>query len=145
VKVFLDTSVLVAAVVQDHPHNALATALLLAAQRSTVQTFISAHSLAEIYAVLTRTPFSPRIYPAEAWQLLEESILAHVQVVALNPAEYRQEIHACSGKGWIGGAVYDALHIHAAQAAGCERLYTFNLREFRSLAPEEFRHKIAAP
>jgi predicted nucleic acid-binding protein len=77
--------------------------------------------------------------------LLEESILAHVQVVVLTPAEYRQVIQACSMHGWIGGAVYDALHIHAAQTAGCERLYTFNLREFRALAPEDFRHRITAP
>jgi predicted nucleic acid-binding protein len=145
VKVFLDTSVLVAALVEDHPHNVQAAALLLAAQDGTAQTLISAHSLAEVYAVLTRTPFSPRIYPVEAWQLLEESILAHMQVVALNPAEYRQVVHVCSKNGWIGGAVYDALHIHTAQAAGCERLYTFNLREFRTLAPEEFRHRITAP
>ena len=144
-KVFLDTSVIVAALVEDHPHHAQATALLLAAQKKTDQVFISGHSLAEAYAVLTRTPFSPRIYPAEAWQLLEESILAHVQVVALNPAEYRQVIQACSINGWIGGAVYDALHIHAAQTAVCERLYTFNLGEFRMLAPEEFRHRITAP
>ena len=144
-KIFLDTSILVAALVEDHPHYAPATALLLAARERTVQAFMSAHSLAESYAVLTRTPFSPRIYPAEGWQLLEESILAHVEVVALSPGEYRQVVRACSMHGCIGGAVYDALHIQAAQTAGCERLYTFNLREFRLLASEEFRHKITAP
>jgi predicted nucleic acid-binding protein len=33
------------------------------------------------------------------------------------------------------GAVYDALHITGARSAGCAKLYTLNLRHFRSLAP----------
>lgn len=144
-KVFFDTSVLVAALIEDHPHNSQAAALLLEAKNRTVQAVISAHGLAETYAVLTRAPLKPRVHPAEAWQMLEASILAHVKVVALHPAEYHQVIRGCSLGGWTGGAVYDALHIQAAQAAACERLYTFNLREFRMLAAEEFHPKITAP
>jgi predicted nucleic acid-binding protein len=145
VKIFLDTSVLVAALVEDHPHNAQAASLLLQAKAGQVQAFISAHGLAEVYSVLTRAPFSPRIYPAEAWQMLEQSVLANVQVVALNPHEYRAAVHACSVAGWTGGAVYGSLHIHAARTAGCDRLYTFNLRDFRALAEEEFRDRIFSP
>ncbi len=45
----------------------------------------------------------------------------------------------------IGGVVFDALHPHSAQKAGCERVYTFNVEDFRSLAPSGFADKIAAP
>jgi hypothetical protein len=40
-----------------------------------MEAHISSHGLAEFYAVLTRTPFTPPIYPSEAWQLLTENIL----------------------------------------------------------------------
>jgi hypothetical protein len=35
----------------------------------------------------------------------------------------------------VSGAIYDALHLIGARRAACEKLYTFNLRHFRSLAP----------
>lgn len=41
--------------------------------------------------------------------------------------------------------VFDALHLHSALKAGCDRVYTFNLKDFRSLAPKELEGKIAAP
>jgi predicted nucleic acid-binding protein len=145
VKVYLDTSVLVAAVLEDHPHYAPAAALLQSVRGKEVQAVTSAHTLAEFYAVLTRAPFSPRVHPAEAWQILEENILAHVQVFALDADQYRQLIHECAQQGCIGGAVYDAIHLRTAQAASCERLYTFNVRDFRELAPEAFRARVCAP
>ena len=53
---------------------------------------VSGHSLAEAYAVLTRTPFTPPIYSAEAWKLLSENVLPFCQIVALTPAMYRETI-----------------------------------------------------
>ena len=144
-KVYFDTSVLVAAVVEDHPQHGPASDVLLAARGKRSRGFISAHSLAEFYSVLTRTPFEPRIHPSEAWQMLEQDILAYVDVTALTAVEYRQVIRECVGKGWTGGVVYDALHMRCAQKAGCERLYTLNLRDFRLLAPEGFRERVCSP
>jgi len=39
------------------------------------------HSLTEVYSVLTRTPVKPPIYPSEAWQIIEEIILPHMELV----------------------------------------------------------------
>ncbi|MCX6638221.1 MAG: PIN domain-containing protein, partial [Acidobacteria bacterium] len=89
-KIYLDTSVLVAALVEDHPHHAPAVAVLLPAKSESARAFISAHGLAELYAVLTRTPFTPRIHPAEARQMIERSVLPRAGVIALTAAEYRQ-------------------------------------------------------
>lgn len=144
-KVSFDTSVLVAALVEDHPHHAPAASVLLSAKGKKIHACVSAHALAELYAVLTRAPFTPPIYPAEVRQMIEQTILPIVEVVALSAAEYRQVITECAGAGWTGGAIYDSIHIRAARKAGCDRLYTFNVRHFRALASDDFQGRISAP
>ncbi|MEO7650862.1 MAG: PIN domain-containing protein [Bryobacteraceae bacterium] len=108
-KVCFDTSVLVAALVEDHPHNAPAASLLLSAKGKKIQACVSAHTLAELYAVLTRAPFTPSIYPAEVRHMIEQTVLPLVDVVALSGSEYRQVIAECVGSGWTGGTIYDAI------------------------------------
>jgi predicted nucleic acid-binding protein len=144
-KICFDTSVLVAALIEDHPHNVPASAAVLSSNSKTNEAIVSAHTLAELYSVLTRTPFSPRIYPAEARLLIDQSVSARMQVMALGAGDYRTVIDECADAGWSGGAIYDALHIRAAIRARCDRLYTFNVKHFRALAPVEFRDKISAP
>ena len=144
-KFYFDTSVLVAASVQGHSHYAPAMQALEGMVSQGHHGYMSTHSLAETYAVLTRTPFIPAIYPSEAWQVLEVSILPHLEIVALSAAEYRDLVRQCAAQGQIGGRVYDAIHLRCAEKTSCDRLYTFNVRDFRSLAPEEFRERICAP
>ena len=36
----------------------------------------------------------------------------------------------------MSGAVYDALHVRAAEEAGADELHTFNGRDFRRMPPE---------
>lgn len=135
-KAYFDTSVLVAASVADHPQHAQALAALRSVRAKKMEAHISSHGLAEFYAVLTRTPFTPPIYPSEAWQLLTENIFPHFEVVTLSAREYKETIGSCAQKGWPGGRVYDALHICCAQKASCARIYTLNIRHFQQIAPE---------
>ena len=143
-KAYLDTAVLVAASVADHPHHSQSLAALHLVRKKTMIGHISGHGLSEVYAVLTRTPFTPPIYPAEAWKLLSENVLPFFQIVILTLTMYRATIQECSECGWIGGRIYDALHLQCAKKAGCDRLYTFNVRHFRQLAPD-WAERIAAP
>ncbi len=135
-KVYLDTSVLVAASVAGHVHHSQASALLRQVRGEKLQGHVSAHGLAEFFAVLTRAPFTPPIYPSEAWQLLAENILPNFKIIALNAKQYRNVLQQSAKEGWTGGPIYDALHLAAAQSVGCDRIYTFNLRHFRQLALE---------
>jgi predicted nucleic acid-binding protein len=144
-RVCLDTSVLVAALVEDHPHHSPANSVLLAAKGGKIQACTSAHALAELYAVLTRAPFTPPIYPSEVLQMIEQTVLPLVDVVALSGAEYRQVVTECAKAGWTGGAIYDAIHIRAAKKGRSERLYTFNLRHFRAMAGDDFQDRISTP
>jgi predicted nucleic acid-binding protein len=142
---YFDTSVLVPAAVTPHPHNAPALAVLEELLRRKHHGFISAHSLTEVYSVLTRTPFRPRLYPGEVWQIIERMILPHMEMVTLTAKEYREVVRNCAVNGWAGGRIHDAVHLRCAQKAGCDRIYTFNVKDFRSLAPAELADRIAAP
>lgn len=82
---------------------------------------IGVHSLAEMYAVLTRLPVIPRIQPGEA-----------------------ASISAAAENGVIGGAIYDVLLLAAARKTKPDRIYTFNVAEFKRLGPD-LHDFIAAP
>ncbi len=144
VKVYFDTCVLVAASVADHPHNTQATIALHGARSKKIDGHISGHGMAEFYAVLTRTPFVPPIYPNEAWQLLTQNILPFFDVITLSAKEYQEVIRRIAEQGWAGGRIYDALHLRCAQKASCDRIYTFNVRHFQQLAPE-LAARVSAP
>ncbi len=144
-RLYFDTSVLVSALVSGHSHHAAAYAALEQVPSARHDACISSHGFAEVYSVLTRTPFVPPVYPLEAWQLLEESILPHFNLIGLTPGEYSELVHQCAREGWTGGRVYDAIHLRSAQKARCDRIYTFNVRDFRALAPAGLEDKICSP
>ena len=135
-KAYCDTDVIVSASVMSHSHHPPAVALLQAVLSGKVSAFVSAHGLAEIYAVLTRTPFAQPISPPSAWQVIEDNVLERFEVVTLTAKEYQQTIHDCALQGWSGSRIYDALHLKAARKANCERIYTFNVRHFQQMAPD---------
>lgn len=144
-KLFFDTSVLVAALVREHPHHAAATTLLNDAFGKREPSFVSAHGLAELYAVLTRAPKPLSIHPSDAWQMIEKGILPHVKVVSLSSDEYRSVVEECGRQNWAGGLIYDLLHLRAAAKSSCARIYTFNVKHFRSIAPAGLKEKILMP
>jgi predicted nucleic acid-binding protein len=145
VKVYLDTNVLVAASVEEHPHHVPSFDLVHAVKQGSLKGCIGTHGLAEFYSVLTRAPFTPRVHAAEAGRLLDDNILPYFEVVALSAADYKSVLRSCATAGWTGGVVYDAAHLHSALKAKCERVYTFNVKDFRALAPEGWAGKIVAP
>lgn len=144
-KAYLDTNVLVAASVQEHQHHVQSFDLVKAVKEGALQGCISTHGLAEFYSVLTRAPFTPRVHPAEAGRFLDDNILPYFELVALSVDDYKVVLRSCTNAGLIGGVVFDALHLHSAQKAGCDRVYTFNVKDFRALAPAGLAGKIAAP
>jgi predicted nucleic acid-binding protein len=145
VKVYLDTNVLVAAVVKDHQHHVQSFDLVKAVKDGALKGCISTHGLAEFYSVITRAPFIPRAHPAEAGRFMDDNILPHFELVALSKDDYKAVLRSCANSGWIGGVVFDALHVHSARKAECDRIYTFNVKDFRALASAAFADRIAAP
>ncbi len=143
-RIFFDTSVLVAASVQQHPHHPQAHAIVSLSLKNSSQLFISLHSVAEIYSALTRLPVQPMIHPAEATRILEENILPNFKTVPLERRDYRAVLATVTSGGWRGARIYDALLLRCAEKRDCERIYTFNLEDFRALAPH-LEKRILAP
>lgn len=143
-KAYFDTTVLVAACVQGHPQHSRAAAVLTVAGKQAAG-YLSAHGLAELYSVLTRAPFTPPVYPAEAWQMIEHNVLSRCQLVALEASELAELVRDCASQGWVGGRVYDAIHVRCALKIACDRLYTLNLKHFQELAPAEMHSRIQLP
>lgn len=135
-KVYLDTNIVIADALETHSHHVSASSLLDEIGERSWTAVISAHGVSEIYSVLTRLPAHIRLSPAAAWQVIEDHILPHYEIIELSLAEYLSVVRDCSRRGLAGGLVYDALHMTAARKAGCERIYTNNVRHFRRIAPD---------
>lgn len=142
-KICFDTSTLVAALLQQHPHHAIAFPRLQEAKAGTVHGHLTTHGLAELFATLTALPLKPRLLPADAERMIQQSIVAYLTVIPLNADHYRDAIRLTVTQNLASGAICDALHLIGARSAGCNTLYTINLRHFRSLAPGD--SMIASP
>lgn len=134
-KALFDTSTLVAAMVESHPHYRRAQPWLRRAVAGGLEFFVAAHSVAEVYAVLTALPVSPRISPATAARLIQDNLLEHATVVSLSAADYTDVVRRLAEQGVSGGAVYDALIARAAVKAEVDQLVTFNADDFRRVWP----------
>ena len=134
-KVLLDTSVLVAAVVEMHEAHGRAFAALDRVQQGRDEGMVSAHSLAEMYAILTRVPAPLRHSPEQALLSIEENVLKHFKLLALNGSDYAALIREAAMAGIQGGTIYDAVLLKAAAKANVDRVYTLNLKHFLAVAP----------
>lgn len=133
-KALLDTSVLVAALVEVHPRHAQAFPWLYRARRGEVEAMIAAHSVAEVYAVLSTLPVTPRITPSAAWALVEHSILPFAKAIHLTASETALAVQRVSRQGLAGGVVYDALIAEAARKGGVECIVTLNAGDFQRVS-----------
>lgn len=134
-RILFDTSVIVAAVVENHPYHKKALPWLKKAKENEFELIIAAHTLAELYAVLTTLPVRPRISPAIAWSLIHDNIETTAKIIALTPSEYSLTIIYMSEKGFSGGIIYDALIAKAALKAKVDRLLTLNKMDFEKVLP----------
>jgi predicted nucleic acid-binding protein len=144
-KVFLDTSVLVAAVVQKHESHARAFVILDRIQNGKDEGFVSAHSLAEVYAVLTRFPPPFRHTPEQALLSIEENMIKHFRIASLTGSDYAALIRETALAGIQGGTIYDAVVLKCAAKAEAQKIFTLNLRHFQTIAPPNLGSQIFGP
>ena len=144
-RVFLDTSVLVAASARSHPHYLQALPALERIKAEKDKGFISTHSIAEVFAALTRLPIVPRVHPSEAARIITTNLLPYLQTVPADQDDYLSALAAMEQSGWIGARIYDLLLLICAERCRADRIYTFNLNDFRALAPPSLLQKISVP
>lgn len=134
-RVLFDTSVLVPAVIDQLPNHEAALDALLGYTDGEHSGYCSTHALAECYATLTALPLRRRILPAEARQLVEESLLGRLTAVPLTRDDYVDAIRRVSRGGFASGVVYDALHVRCAERIPVGRILTANVSDFERLQP----------
>lgn len=137
-KAFLDTSILVPVFLTHHQHHQASLDIFLRCTK--FESCCAAHSLAELYATVTRLP-KYRVSSEQAMLILGE-VRARLTLVALDEVEYYAAIEQASIRGITGGTIYDALVASCAQKAGAEILYTWNLRHFHQF---EIAERVRTP
>lgn len=141
--VFFDTSALVPVVTEQLANHVPAHGRFVEALKSGQAIHCSTHTLAECYATLTALPLPQRITGTEANRLIEANFSHRLNIVELSTADYRKALQLCADRGRTSGQVYDALHLIAALKAGCNRLFTYNLKHFQQLSTDSI--EIASP
>ena len=140
VTAFLDTSVLLAGLIDFGPQSAPAQSLLHAVAEKRVSGAATAwHCCLEFYSVSTRLPPEFRLDPADAAILLEEEVFARMAVHDLPPAERLPTLRAAARDRIGGGRIYDAHIAEIARAAGAEVVVTDNRRHFLSALRYDMR------
>jgi len=131
VSVFLDTSVLVAGLIDFGPQSARAHSLLHAVAEKTVAPAATAwHCCLEFYSVSTRLPVEYRLAPRDAARLVEEEIFGRMSVHDLPGAERLPMLRAAANDAIGGGRIYDAHIAEVARAAKASVIVTDNRRHF---------------
>ncbi|MEO1351842.1 MAG: PIN domain-containing protein [Cyanobacteria bacterium J06635_15] len=132
--VLFDTSALVSALLEDHPFHAACFPWLQKALKKEIIGYVSTHTLAELYAVLTRMPRKPRLLPDEVETLLGN--LINFQKVRLSAEDYANVIRRLVTLDLTGGAIYDALIAQAALTEKVDILLTTNPKDFLRLGKD---------
>ena len=132
-KGFFDTSVLVPVFYGDHVHHKASLDLFVKFQKATG--CCGVHSLAEVYATLTRMPGKHRISSEQA-MLFIGSICERLTIIALDGDEYAGALEASAARGIVGGSIYDAMLAHCAVKARAEAIFIWNARHYALCAPE---------
>jgi predicted nucleic acid-binding protein len=125
---FLDTGIMVGAVLKSHPEHAAC----LAALEDSVRPFTNAHAIAETFATLTGFY---RV-PTDAATELTLSLRDSVGVEALAWADYETAIQEARSRGVMGGGIYDSLHATFARRKKAVQIVTRNPSHFQHVAPD---------
>jgi predicted nucleic acid-binding protein len=135
VKVLFDTSVLVAASIPEHPHHSHAFLWLQRIQQNQDEGFVSTHTVAELYSILTRFPRTPRINPSTVQQLITHN-LRNFTKVELTFQDYQEVIERMVRLNLTGGTIFDTLIAQAAIKAKVSILLTLNTKDFNRLGED---------
>lgn len=139
-RVFLDTSVLLAGLVEIGPAPRPAQEILTSvAEGRLLRPLTAWHCCLEFFAVSTRLPEEFRLSPADACRLMEEEILGRFQILELPSAARRPFLMGLTQGHLVGGRVYDAHIGEIARQAAATVVVTDNLRHFSSLASKGVR------
>ena len=133
VSVFLDTSVLLAGLVDFGPQSAPAQSLMHAVAEKRLDGAATAwHCCLEFFSVATRLPPEFRLSAQDAALLLEGEVFTRMTIHDLPDHSRLPMLQAAGRDGVAGGRIYDAHIAEVARAAGARVVVTDNRRHFIS-------------
>jgi predicted nucleic acid-binding protein len=133
VSVFLDTSVLLAGLVDFGPQSAPAQSLMHAVAEKRITAPATAwHCCLEFFSVATRLPPEFRVAPSDAAVLLQEEVFSRMAVHDLPATDRMPMLQAAARDAIAGGRIYDAHIAEVARAVGAGVVVTDNRRHFLS-------------
>ena len=131
--VFLDTSVLMAGLVDFGPQSAPAQSVMHAVAEQRIEGPATAwHCCLEFFSVATRLPPEFRLSPDDAIVLLQEEVFGRMAVHDLSAADRLPLLKSAARDATIGGRIYDAHIADVARAAGASVVVTDNRKHFLS-------------
>ena len=145
VKVFLDTNILIAASIRQHPQFHAADRAMQLCANKVDEGVIHSHSLLEFHSAITQLPEGLAVPPSQVGILLKEGLLPFLRCVNLTAQEVLQVQKRAGELGLMGGVIYDLYHLAVAEKESVEKLLTFNVLHFRQLASQEWQSRISRP
>lgn len=143
--VFLDTSILLGGTIDVGSGSRDPLAVMDAVAEGRLSRPMTAwHCCLEYYAVATRLPEELRLAPGDALQLVEEELLARLEVADLPPRDRLPFLRAAAEQRVAGGRLYDAHLAAVARRAGATVIVTENTRHFLSAGDDGPRVLTAA-
>lgn len=130
----LDTSVIVAGLLEWHESHADCLAALDAALGSPSGVALPLPALVESYSVMTRLPAPHRLSPHDAFAVLNATFRQTARLVSLPAKASWLALDAWSRSGVSGGRAYDAHILACARSVNATRLLTLNEADFLALA-----------
>lgn len=95
----------------------------------------AAHSIAELFSVLSGRPHPQRVPLDDTLKLVEQA-RERMEIVTLTEDDYFFTVSESVRAGRIGGIIYDALLLACARKVAADRVYTWNVSHFRMIAPD---------
>jgi predicted nucleic acid-binding protein len=131
--VFLDTSVILAGLIDFGPQSAPAQSLMHAvAEKRVERTATAWHCCLEFFSVATRLPPEFRLSAADAALLLQDEVFSRMSVHDLPERDRLPMLQAAARDGVSGGRIYDTHIAEVARAIGATVVITDNRRHFVS-------------
>jgi predicted nucleic acid-binding protein len=131
-KVLFDTNILVSATIEVHPSHAVSFSWVKQVKDQSILGYISTHSIAELYAVMTRLPLAKPLNPQQVHDAITNNLEAF-HPVDLESADYLEVLKNVSQLNIKGGGIYDAIIAQAALKANVDILLTLNSKHFTRL------------
>ena len=151
VGVFLDTSVLLAGMIDLGPQSGPAQSLMHGVAEKTIAGPGTAwHCCLEFFSVATRLPPEYRLSSADAARLLHEEVFKRMSVHDLPGTDREAMLQSLARDGVAGGRIYDVHIAEVARAAGARVIVTDNRKHFlaalrhgmRVETPDEFLSRL---